>query len=75
MTLSEAWDRMFWSLMLIIFVGLVWLKFLEPVAPCEGPGLIVSIAVGIAFFYRGWRGASQRNRQANLSQSLEQEDM
>jgi hypothetical protein len=74
MTLSEAWDRMFWSIMLTIFVGLVWLKFLEPVVACEGPGLIVSICVGIAFFYRGWHQAAAQNQQANQSNTLEKED-
>jgi len=75
MTLSEAWDRMFWSIMLTIFVGLVWMKFLETIAPCEGPGLVVSICVGIAFFYRGWHKAALRNQQANQLNTLGKEDL
>lgn len=64
MTFSEAWDRMFWSLMLTIFVGLVWMKVLPQEAlPCEGPGLIFAVAVGIAFFGVGWRNASLRKRK------------
>lgn len=63
MTLSEAWDRMFWSLMLTIFVGLVWMKFLQAVAPCEGPGLVVSMCIGVAFFAQGWRSAVARKRK------------
>ena len=58
MTISEAWDRFFWSVMIVIFVGLVWIGLLEQtIGPCEGPGLIVSVTVGIAFFYRGWHQA------------------
>ena len=71
MTLSEAWDRMFWSIMLTIFVGLVWMKFLEAVLPCEGPGLIVSICVGIAFFYRGWNQA--KTSKASESQTPDED--
>jgi hypothetical protein len=75
MTLSEAWDRMFWSIMLVIFVGLVWMKFLERVLPCEGPGLVVSICVGIAFFYRGWHNTVRRKQQADQLDTLEEEDL
>lgn len=61
MTFSEAWDRMFWSIMIVIFVGLVWIGLLEQaIGPCDGPGLIVAGAVGIAFFYRGWHQARTR---------------
>jgi hypothetical protein len=63
MTFSEAWDRMFWSLMLTIFIGLVWMKFLQAVLPCEGPGLVASICVGIAFFATGWRNAVIHKRK------------
>lgn len=63
MTLSEAWDRMFWSLMLTIFIGLVWMKFLQSVIPCEGPGLIVAICGGITYFGMGWRNAVARKRK------------
>ncbi len=71
MTLSEGWDRMFWSIMLTIFVGLVWMKFLEAVLPCEGPGLIVSICVGVAFFYRGWHKA--KTSKASESQTPDED--
>ena len=71
MTFSEAWDRMFWSLMLIIFVGLFWMKFLQPILPCEGPGLVVSICVGIAFFAIGWRNATIRKRKEQEAERAE----
>ncbi|MCB9453052.1 MAG: hypothetical protein H6672_16570 [Anaerolineaceae bacterium] len=58
MTLSDAWDRLFWSIMIVIFIGLVWIGLLEQViGPCDGPGLVVAVAVGIAFFYQGWHQA------------------
>ncbi len=61
MSLSEAWDRMFWSLMIIILVGLLWMKFLQETAACESAGLIVAISIGIAFFSSGWFQARRRN--------------
>jgi hypothetical protein len=63
-TLSEAWDRMFWSIMITIFVGLVWMGFLQSYVACEGPGLVVAITVGIVFFATGWRTARAKKQQA-----------
>ena len=58
MPLAYAWDRFFWSVMIAIFVGLVWLKFLDPMLPCVGPGIVVAAIVGGVYFYLGWRKAS-----------------
>ncbi len=55
MSLSAIWDRFWWSLMLGILVGLLWLKFLDPVIPCVSAGIIVSVTVGAANFYIGMR--------------------
>jgi len=41
--------------MLGILVGLLWLKFLDPVIPCVSAGIIVSVTVGAANFYIGMR--------------------
>jgi hypothetical protein len=59
MSLADIWDRLFWSVMIVIFVGLVWLKFLDPVVACVGPGLVVAAIVGGIYFYLGWRKATQ----------------
>jgi hypothetical protein len=45
--------------MVAIFVGLVWLKFFDPVLPCVGPGIIVAAIVGGIYFYLGWRKATR----------------
>jgi hypothetical protein len=49
MSLNDLWDRAFWGLLISIFVGLVWLKFLDPIIPCVWPGVVVSVAVGSAY--------------------------
>ena len=59
MSFAEIWDRLFWSFLVTIFVGLVWLKFLDPVVPCVGPGLVVAVTAGGIYFYLGWRRATQ----------------
>jgi hypothetical protein len=59
MSLADIWGRFFWSVLIVIFVGLVWLKFLDPVVPCVGPGLIVAVIVGGIHFYLGWRKATR----------------
>lgn len=71
MSLSEAWDRMFWAIMIVIFVGLLWMRFLQPYAACEGPGFLVALAVGAAFFYRGYRKASRDSSEKNNSETPE----
>jgi len=60
MSLADLWDRFFWSVMVTIFVGLVWLKFLEPYAACLGPGLVVALIAGGIYFYIGWRNATRQ---------------
>ncbi|HAL61516.1 MAG TPA: hypothetical protein DCP08_03805 [Chloroflexi bacterium] len=69
MSLADIWDRFFWSLMIAIFVGLVWLKFLDPVVACVGPGLIVAAMGGGIYFYLGWRRAT---RAAQTGESSEE---
>ncbi len=69
MSLADAWDRFFWSVMLAIFVGLVWLKFLDPVLPCVGPGLVVAAIAGGIYFYLGWRKAT---RAAQTGENIEE---
>jgi len=69
MSLADAWDRFFWSVMLAIFVGLVWLKFLDPVVACVGPGLVVAAIAGGIYFYLGWRKAT---RAAQTGENIEE---
>ena len=59
MSLADLWDRFFWSVMIALFVGLVWLKYLDPVVACVGPGLVVAAIVGGIYFYLGWRKATR----------------
>ncbi len=70
MSLADIWDRVFWSIMIAIFVGLVWLKFLDPMVACVGPGLVVAAIVGGIYFYLGWRRAT---RTAQMGEAIEEE--
>ncbi len=58
MDLGSAWDLMFRSFLVFIFVGLVWLKFIDPIIPCVA-GLPVPILAGFLYFYIGWRKAKK----------------
>ena len=60
MSFAELWDRAFWGIVIAIFIGLVWLRFLDPVVPCVGPGLVVSLAAGGAYIYWGVRKHARR---------------
>jgi hypothetical protein len=69
MSLADLWDRFFWSVMIALFVGLVWLKYLDPVVACVGPGLVVAAVVGGIYFYLGWRKAT---RAAQTGETMEE---
>jgi len=53
---GEAWDLMFRSLLVFIFFGLLWLKYIDATIPCLF-GFPVPILLGLAYFYWGWRKA------------------
>ncbi len=53
MKLAVIWDRVWWSTMLTILVGLIWLKFVDPVYHHGKVGLAASIAVGVAYLAVG----------------------
>lgn len=56
-SIADLWDRGFWSFMIVVGVGLLWIRFVEPYGlACVGPGLIVALAAGGFFFYTGVRG-------------------
>ena len=55
MSLAAVWDRFWWSLMLTILVGLVWLKFIDPVIPCMSVGLLLCSLVGGTYLAIGLR--------------------
>lgn len=70
MSLAEIWDRFFWSVMLAIFVGLVWLKFADPIVPCVGPGMVMAAIMGGIYFYLGWLRATRiAQRGETMSES------
>jgi len=62
MSIAELWDRSFWGLAIAIFVGLVWLRFLDPIVPCVWPGVFVSAAVGAIYVAVGVRKMRQAGR-------------
>lgn len=68
MSLADIWERFFWSVLIVIFVGLVWLKFLDSKVACVGPGLIVAAIVGGIYFYLGWRKATRAAQTGEIEE-------
>jgi hypothetical protein len=65
MSFADLWDRTFWSIMVVIGIGLLWIIFVEPYGlSCAGPGLIVALLAGGFFFYLGVRGKMRPARAA-----------
>jgi hypothetical protein len=53
MSLSKLWDRAWWGFMIFIFVGLVWLKFIDSFLPCVWSGVIVAGVCGGVYIFVG----------------------
>lgn len=69
--MSFAWifDRFYWSMMWTIFLGLLWLRFIQPFIPCVSVGLIFCIMVGLAYFVIGLR---DKAKQVRIEKEIEQ---
>jgi hypothetical protein len=61
-SISKIWDRFWWSLMITILIGLVWLKFLDPIIPCVGIGLVIATGAGLVYFSIGLRDMVREKR-------------
>ena len=72
MDFADIWDRFFWSAIITIFVGLLWLRFLDPIIAIKWTGFIVSMIVGFIYFYVWWR---KMRRELKMSQELEEGEM
>jgi hypothetical protein len=62
MSFVDIWDRFFWSLLVFIFVSLLWLKFVDPYLSYSLTGGIFSGIIGAIYFYirlRRLKGNSQ----------------
>lgn len=56
MDLGNAWDLAFRSFLVFIFIGLLWLKFVDPIISCS-LGFPIPILIGFLYFYSGWNKA------------------
>lgn len=70
MTFSEIFDRFFWSLVLALFIGLLWLIFIDPSFPHIMVGVALSLLIGGTYFFAGIR---KLVREKRLERRLEEE--
>ncbi len=68
MSLTAIWERFWWSLLLTIGLGLIWMKFIDPIINCVSTGLIVCIGAGLIHFSLGIR---KLVRQHKLEMDIE----
>jgi hypothetical protein len=74
MSLSAVWERFFWATMVAILAGLLWLKFLDAIVPCETGGVIFSSLAGILYFSVGIRKMIvQRRRESEIAKKAYEE--
>jgi hypothetical protein len=67
MTISALWDRFFWSFMLMVFAGLVWLQVVGDSVRYMPFGLLAGLIVGGAYFAIGVRAMLAARRRADLA--------
>lgn len=55
LSVAEIWDRLWWSLMISILIGLGWLKFIDPLLMEDHiyVGIALSLTVGAIYFFFG----------------------
>jgi len=74
MSLSAVWERFWWGSMVAIGGGLLWLKFLDSIVPCEIGGVIFSSLAGIAYLSVGMRKMIiQRRRESEIEKRAYEE--
>lgn len=74
MSLGALWDRFWWSLMLAIFVGLLWLKIVDPVFHSSRVGAAAAFIVGAAYFTVGLRRMlAQKRREQEIEKKAREE--
>ena len=70
MSLAAIWDRFWWSLMLTIFAGALWLKFVDPLGPNVRIGIAVASVIGAAYFAIGLsRMIRQKRREEEIERA------
>jgi len=72
MSLSDIWDQFFKSFMIFVGVGIIWLRFIEPLFPDQKTSvtvmIIVAVVLSIGKFVIGLRQIKQniKNAQAQI---------
>jgi hypothetical protein len=75
MSIAAIWDRFWWSLMLAIFVGLVWLKFVDPLLPGSWLGGVATIGAGVVKFSIGIAKLARQKRRENEIERKAREEL
>jgi hypothetical protein len=75
MSPAAIWDRFWWSLMLAIFVGLVWLKVFDPLLPHSWMGGVITIGTGLGKFALGIRSLYRKKREEDEIERKAREEL
>ncbi|MDD2695795.1 MAG: hypothetical protein PHD58_07715 [Anaerolineales bacterium] len=64
----QVWEQAFQAFMVLIGVGIVWLRFIEPLFPSRGVSVTLMLLAGLALsslkLYFGLRGIRQQIQAA-----------
>jgi len=78
LSVAEIWDRLWWSMMISILVGMGWLKFIDPLL--FGEHIYIGIALsltagGIYFTYGICRMVREKKQEKELEEKAYAEMM
>jgi hypothetical protein len=72
MSFADIWERGFWTVLIMIFVTLVWLKLIDPHIEYMWSGFLTCLVVGGLYFWvwviRG-RNALKKKQQSMTKES------
>lgn len=69
MSVAEIWDRLWWSMVITILIGLAWLKFIDPLFPYIIVGVTLALGLGGTYFVVG---IVKLSKQKRLEKTLEE---
>lgn len=69
MSVAEIWDRLWWSMVIAVLIGLAWLKFIDPLFPYIIAGVALALGSGGTYFVVG---IVKLSKQKRLEKALEE---
>ena len=68
MSWADIWDRFFWSAMLAVLVGIIWLRFVDPFLGFAPAGFLAVQVIAWGYFITALRRLKKEARPSREGQ-------